>query len=84
MGLMASRALTRHAPRGRAEGTASPRPADQVDISPAAQAASEASQVDGEVRADLVARLRSEIADGSYDTTEKLTQAVDQLFDSIG
>lgn len=60
---------------------------DQLDISTAASeaadAAADAAESDG-VRADLVARIRGEIADGSYETPEKLNAAVDRLFDEIG
>lgn len=68
---------------GRAEGPSAQQPADQVDISPAAQAASEAKEVDG-VRTDLVARLRSEIASGTYETADKVEGAVDRLLNAIG
>lgn len=70
-------------PTARANGAQASQPTDQVDISPAAQAASEASQVDG-VRSDLVARLRSEIASGTYETADKLEGAVDRMLDAIG
>lgn len=58
-------------------------PTDQLDISPAAQAAIEA-QESGEIRADLVARVRNEIAQGTYETPEKLDAALDRLLDEIG
>lgn len=60
--------------------------ADELDISPAAaQAADAASEVNTDgVRTDLVARIRSQIADGTYETTEKLDTAVDRLLDEIG
>ncbi len=35
--------------------------------------------MDEEIRADLVARVRQEIAEGRYDTPEKWNAAVDQL-----
>lgn len=56
---------------------------DQLDISPAAQAASEA-EASGGIRGDLVARLRSEIASGTYETQEKLDTALSRLLDTIG
>jgi len=34
-------------------------------------------------RPELVARVRQEIADGSYDTPEKLEAALERLFDSL-
>ena len=56
---------------------------DQVDISPAAEAAVEAAE-SGNFRADLVARVRNEIAAGTYETPEKLDAALDNLLDQIG
>lgn len=55
---------------------------DQVDISPAAMAASE-SAGSQDVRQDVVSRVRAEIANGTYETPEKLDVAVDRLFDAI-
>lgn len=57
-------------------------PSDQLDISAAAAAAAEAA--DGEIRADLVARVRGEIAAGGYDTPDKLEGALSRLLDEIG
>ncbi len=57
-------------------------PADQVDISPAGEAAAQAAE--GDVRADLVARVRSEIANGTYETPEKLDAALDGLLNELG
>ena len=59
------------------------RQADQVDISPAAEAALSASEGE-DFRADLVARVRSQIAAGTYDTPDKVAVAVERLFDEIG
>jgi anti-sigma28 factor (negative regulator of flagellin synthesis) len=56
---------------------------DQVDISAAAEAAMSAAD-GGDFRADLVARIRGEIAAGTYETPDKLAVAVDSLFDEIG
>ena len=64
-------------------GKAAQSPSDQLDISPAALAAIEA-QESGEIRADLVARVRNEIAAGTYETPEKLDAALDRLLDEIG
>lgn len=63
--------------------TASPQAADQVDISAAAEAAMSAGEA-GDFRADLVARVRSEIAAGTYETTAKVASAVDRLLDEMG
>ena len=57
--------------------------ADQVDISPAAEAAVQAAET-GDFRADLVARVREEIATGTYETSAKLDSALDRLLDEIG
>jgi negative regulator of flagellin synthesis FlgM len=56
---------------------------DQVDISPAAQLAGQVSEIP-DIRADRVATLRAAIADGSYETADKLSGAVDRLLDEIG
>jgi negative regulator of flagellin synthesis FlgM len=61
-------------------------PSDQLDISQAAEAAIQASESGaggGEIRADLVARVRSEIATGTYETPEKLDAALDRLLDEL-
>jgi len=62
-------------------------PSDQLDISPAAEAAAQAAdQVgqSGDIRADLVARVRGEIANGTYETAEKLDSALDGLLNELG
>jgi anti-sigma28 factor (negative regulator of flagellin synthesis) len=56
---------------------------DQLEISPAAEAAVRADETGG-VRTELVSRLRSEIAAGTYDSPEKLDLALDRLLDEIG
>ncbi len=58
-------------------------PADRVDISPAAEAAASAAEVSG-VREDLVARVRSEIASGTYETPDKLDSALEGLLNELG
>jgi negative regulator of flagellin synthesis FlgM len=57
-------------------------PSDSLDISPAARAAAEAAETGG-VRSDLVARVRNEIASGTYETPEKLDSALNNLLDEI-
>jgi negative regulator of flagellin synthesis FlgM len=37
-----------------------------------------------DVRQDVVARIRAEIASGTYETEEKLNLAVERLLDEIG
>jgi negative regulator of flagellin synthesis FlgM len=56
---------------------------DQVDISPAAEAAINAAEGD-DFRADLVARVRNEIASGAYETPDKVAIAIENLLDEIG
>lgn len=61
---------------------------DRLDISPAAEAAAQAAGV-GEtseaagVRHELVARIKQQIASGTYETPEKLDIALDRLLDEI-
>jgi negative regulator of flagellin synthesis FlgM len=83
-----------HSPQGinaphfstKAAGTQSAGPAgkaDRVEISPAANAAIEATE-SGQVRTDLVNLIRGQIAAGTYDTPEKMNAAVERLLDEIG
>ncbi|MEX2113736.1 MAG: flagellar biosynthesis anti-sigma factor FlgM [Pirellulales bacterium] len=55
---------------------------DQLDISDAARLADRVAELP-EIRADRVAELRSAILSGSYETHDKLSTAVDRLFDEI-
>ncbi len=75
-----------HQNRGAAPSQAAeaqPASGDQLEISPAAEAAIHAADK-GDLRADLVARVRNEIATGTYETPEKLDVALDRLIDEIG
>lgn len=76
-----------HSPR-QAQGPAASRPqtVDQLDISPEANAASQAGATSesNEVRTDLVARIKSEIASGTYETADKMDGALSRLLDEIG
>ena len=56
---------------------------DQVDISPEADQISRAREA-SDVRSDRVAEIRRAIADGSYETDEKLNAALDRLLDEMG
>ncbi len=59
-------------------------PVDQLDLSPEALG-SVNTQASSEVfRADKVASLREAIAQGNYDTDEKLSIAFDKLLDQLG
>jgi negative regulator of flagellin synthesis FlgM len=68
-------------PTGPSSTPTAPRGADQVDISAAAE---QALGADSSFRAALVARIRGEIASGTYETADKLGAAVDSLLDEIG
>ena len=70
-------------PTAPAAPGSAPQAADQVDISAAAEAAIRASE-SSDVRSDLVARVRSEIAAGTYETPAKLAAALDGLLDEMG
>jgi negative regulator of flagellin synthesis FlgM len=63
--------------------TTTAQPVDQVDISAAAQAASQATE-SGEVRQGLVDNIRAQIAAGTYETPGKMGIAIDRLLDEIG
>jgi negative regulator of flagellin synthesis FlgM len=56
--------------------------ADEVNISAAAEAAIGGG--DGDFRADLVARVRNQIAQGTYETPDKMAMAIDSMLDEIG
>ena len=75
-----------NAPTPTATASTSPiaTPIDQLDLSPEALSSS-GSQASGEVfRSDKVASLREAIAQGNYDTDEKLSEALDKLLDQLG
>jgi negative regulator of flagellin synthesis FlgM len=74
-----------HAPfRGQAaDGATATRGADSVSISSAAEAALQASET-GSIRQDVVSRIKSEIAAGTYETPAKLDAALSRLLDEIG
>ena len=67
---------------------ASATPVDQLDLS---QLASGANRLDGtsqvagggEIRTDRVAEIRRQIADGNYETPEKLDAALDRFLDQL-
>ena len=67
-------------------------PVDQLDLSSSTTGVnrldslgpSEAIAGGGEIRIDKVADLRRQIADGSYDTPEKMDAALDRFLDVLG
>jgi len=65
-----------------AQSTPSAGAADRVDISPAAQAASQAADSNG-IRTDLVNSIRSQIAAGTYDTPDKMNAALERMLDEM-
>lgn len=73
-----------HSPRAKAapqsDAPQSSATIDRLDISAEASRAADA----GEVRTDKVAALRAQIANGAYETPEKLDAALDRLLDEIG
>ena len=56
--------------------------ADTVEFSAAAEAALSATD-GGDFRADLVARVKAQIADGTYDTADKMAMAFDSMLDEM-
>lgn len=59
-------------------------PVDQLDFSSEAQAILSGKESDTENRADKIASIRREIANGSYDTDEKVSAALDKFLDIYG
>jgi len=75
-----------HSPR--AEAAPAPRPSasnisDELAISDVGQFVGQVSDLP-EIRADRVAALRAAIADGAYETDDKLNLALDRLLEEIG
>jgi negative regulator of flagellin synthesis FlgM len=68
------------------------RPAEQPDAAPirdeleisAAARLTEQAQAVPEIRQDRIAAIRAKIAEGAYETQEKLEIAVERLLDEIG
>jgi len=55
---------------------------DVVEISTAAKLAAKINDIP-DVRADLVAQVKAEIAAGTYDTPERIDAAVNKLMDEL-
>ena len=83
--------LNRSAPAksaGPATAPATTSAADQLDLSPEAQAIGQSSQIGSSqatagIRTEKVAALRQAIQSGSYESPEKLSAALDRLLDSF-
>jgi negative regulator of flagellin synthesis FlgM len=56
---------------------------DEVNISDAARIAEASNQTAG-IRQDRVDAIRAQIANGTYETPDKLNAALDRLLDQIG
>ena len=67
--------------RNVTERTSAALPVDQLEISNEARLMQ--TQSTSSARADRIAEIRSQIAQGQYDTTEKLEIAVSRMFDEI-
>jgi negative regulator of flagellin synthesis FlgM len=61
----------------------SPAIRDEVSISDAARLVEQVHQAPA-IRQDRVDAIRAQIADGSYETSDKVNVAVDRLLDEIG
>jgi negative regulator of flagellin synthesis FlgM len=60
-----------------------PQIADEVDISEAAQFAEQIHQMP-DIREDRVEAVRLQIAEGTYETSDRLNAAIERLLDEIG
>jgi negative regulator of flagellin synthesis FlgM len=56
---------------------------DKLELSDAAQIAANKVETSG-MRAERIAQIRQQIADGTYETPEKLDAALDRLLDELG
>ena len=63
--------------------TQTSQPTDELQLSEAGQLASRLAEIP-DIRADKVAAARAAIADGTYETPEKLDVALSRLLDEIG
>jgi negative regulator of flagellin synthesis FlgM len=70
-------------PVARSRAAAGPETArDQVDLSDAARLSRRLENLPPD-RAELIARIRTEIAEGTYETPEKIALAVDAIRNSL-
>ena len=82
--------VQRNQPQKPVESTSeqkSTQPVDQLDLTSAATEAnriSESSPIAGDgIRIDRVAEIRRQIADGTYETSEKMDAAIERLLDQF-
>ncbi len=84
-----NRSSQAQASRGAASGQSSPAAADELELSAeaqqisATQATGKPDSLSGGIRTEKVAALRQAIADGSYETPENLSAALDKLLDTF-
>lgn len=73
-------------PQATSESSASGPIRDELQLSAEAQKIGEATSLDssGEIRMDKVDAIRQQIADGTYETDEKLEAALDRFIDMLG
>jgi len=75
---------TNGVPSGREMTTQKPvSPQDQLEISAAGKKLDQLSQT-SDIRQERIARIKEAIANGTYDTDEKLEAALSKMFDSLG
>lgn len=89
-GVQALKGSTRSNPAQATEAvaeTASLTPVDQLDLSPEAQGlggVESSNSSSSDIRTDKVAALRRAIADGNYDTPERISAALDNFLNQLG
>lgn len=71
-----------HAPSTQPPAPSAQESSDSVEISFQAQVAGKMAGIP-DVRSDLVARVKAEIANGTYDTPEKMDQALNALLKEL-
>jgi len=69
--------------RTEAESQAPERPSDRVELSERARFLNKLASLPP-TRRELVDRVQQEIADGTYETSDKLDQAISGLLDDLG
>jgi negative regulator of flagellin synthesis FlgM len=83
--LHAAQSLSSPHRAAQAQGAASANRAwgtDEVSISPEADLVSQVHQM-ADIRTDKVAEIRAQIANGTYETDDKLNVALDRLLDEL-